>query len=120
MPTTAAQFQYQLNELMSQVPTGENKAGLEEARNRLAEMEQAVNMEMHILRGQYQARLASVNAGASTMVNLPNKRGRQHAHEVERIEAERDEKLGPYQEVKTKIEESLKQLDARQGGAAKA
>lgn len=129
---TAAQYQHQLAglslEVLDQPLT--SKADAQEAlpkivaiQDQLQQIEQGINLDLHVMRSQYQARIASAEAGGgSSRIMVSAKRrmgGSQRAGEEARLTAERDEKVAPYQDLKTKVVEILVKVGAARSKAEK-
>lgn len=115
---TAAQFQHSLDELkldhLSKEGSKPKKGEVEKAVQQLQLLERDLNQEIHLLRSQYQARLARAMGGTTGRVLISNKRrvgGSLRAEEEARITSERDAKLAPYQKVKEAITGWLEKLE---------
>ncbi len=89
--------------------------------NQLHQLLEDLNREMVTLRAQYHTRISSANAGTGSSRVLTSHRqsasGGKRAEQVAKLEAERDSKLAPYQEIKTKVEETLAQIAGSQPAA---
>ncbi len=129
---TAAQYQHQLSgvslEVLDQPLT--TKADAQEAlpkiiavQNQLQQIEQGINLELHVMRSKYQSRIASAEAGGgSSRIMVSAKRrmgGSQRASEEARLTAERDEKVAPFQELKSKVADILEKAGAARSAAEK-
>jgi hypothetical protein len=125
--TTAAQYQHRLSELdfsaLDQPLTNETMTGLETLQNHLAQLEQDINREIHIIRNQYQTRIDSVNRGSSSRILTSNKQatsGAKRADELGRLENERDEKIAPFQATKDSVLDYQQRVEAAKTAAAKS
>ena len=119
--TTPAQYRHQLDALkLAEIPTDGLKPGdaqqslllLQDLTRQAQEIERSVTLQIQALRAQYQARRASAQAGASSRIMVSNKRrmgGKMRQEEMEKLDAERDEKIGPLEEIKKEVEELLAQ-----------
>jgi len=125
---TAAQYQHQLSELSldildmaltSKTEAQEALPKIIAVQNQLQQIEQGINLELHVMRSQYQARIAGAEAGGSSRIMVSAKRrigSSQRANEEARLTAERDEKVAPFQDLKSKVAELL----VKAGGARDA
>lgn len=120
--TTPAQYRHQFDELKAEpipaddVATAQADAALErisELQTKAQELERAINLDLQVIRVQYRSRVAAATSGASSRVQVSNKRrlgSRMRAEEADQINLERDSKLSPYEEVRKEVEEYLAQL----------
>ena len=129
--TTPAQYQHQLSgfnvdildkPLTSKVDAQAALPEIVALQNNLLEIEQGINLEMHVMRTQYQTKIAGAEAGNSSRIMVSAKRrvgSSQRAGEEVRFAAERDKKLAPYHEVKDKVAELLAKVVAARAAAEK-
>jgi hypothetical protein len=111
---TAAQYQHDVDALDSE---GIKTAGLSEseaqqtlqkvieAEEKLRQIENSLNLDLHALDRQYHGRATSMN------LQNANRGGRAKGEEEQRLEEEKKHKLAPYEDVKKKIETLLPQLE---------
>ncbi len=112
---TPAQYQHEiasldLEAIPSTVPAGE-EAGkalslVAEAQEKLKQIEIGLNYDIHALRSQYHGREAALNSMAQRRIGGKNK-----AEEEQRIQEERESKIGPYEEIRTLINDQLARLE---------
>jgi len=129
--TTPAQYQHQLSELqLDESPTEgltpaqaqEKLALLLETEKKLQEIERAINLDIQVVRSRYHARAAATMAGSSSRVLESNKHrvgSQARAEETEKLNAERDSKLTPLEEVKKQADEMLAKLAVTRQGLEK-
>ncbi len=110
--TTANQFQHRLDTI--QLPDAAGQEEIAGLQNELRQLLEDINREIQVIRGQYNPRIASANAGA---LNRQGGSARHRADEVERLETERDQKIQPYVEVREKTEALLARVDEKASGA---
>jgi len=79
-------------------------ARLDEIHAHVRDLEVSLNLDIHALRSQYQGRIASLSI---------NPHHKPRVEEEQRVEEERDNKLAPYEAVKTQIHELLAELDQK-------
>jgi hypothetical protein len=129
--TTPAQYQHQLSgfnyEILEKPLTSkvDAQAALPEImtlKNSLLQLEQGINLDMHIMRTQYQSKLAGAEAGNSSRIMVSAKRrvgSNQRAGEEVRLATERDKKMAPYQEIKSRLAELLAKVESARTAAEK-
>jgi hypothetical protein len=128
---TPAQYQHQLADLKldildrsltSKVDAQAALTEINDLKDHLLQMEQSLNLELHVMRSQYQARKAAAEAGSSSRIMVSAKRrvgGSQRAGEENKLAAERGEKLAPFQELKSQVTELLAKVEAARSAAEK-
>lgn len=115
----AGQYQHKLNDIQ----TALSEAGSDAAAllNQLRQLREDINREMITLRAQYHSRISSASAGTGSSRVLTSNRqaasGGRRVEQVAKLEEERDAKLEPYLEIKTKIEEVLAQIEGGKSAA---
>lgn len=106
-------YQHKLNDI--QTALGEAGSDSADLQNQLHQMVEDINRELVTLRAQYHTRISSATAGSGgSRVLVSNRQaasGGRRAEQVAKLEEERDSKLTPFQEIKTKVEEVLAQFD---------
>ncbi|MCL4559430.1 MAG: hypothetical protein M1281_02300 [Chloroflexi bacterium] len=116
---TPAQYQHEIAELhldeidsqgLPGEESGKNLSRIEEVQEKLRQIEMGLNFDMHALRSQFHGRQAALNAMTQRRVGGKNK-----AEEEQRIAEERENKLGPYEEIHKHITEQLAHLDQLKG-----
>ena len=119
--TTPVQFQHKLEELnLDQLKTGADSDALQAAENELRQMEQDIQREIRVIQVQYQTRIDGANRGGGSQVLVSNRQAgseRRRAEQVEKLEAERDGKLQPFQEVLEKVVEHIRALEGGRDSA---
>ena len=103
---TPAQYLHQLSEFhLDDANTAES---LETLHTQLREIETSLNRDLHALHSQFQGRVSSMH------IPTPRKqRGKEKAEEEQRtLDVEKD-RLSPYEDVKTRIEALLAQVDEK-------
>ncbi len=112
---TPAQYQHEiaglnLEAIPSSASTGEDAGKtlslVAEAQEKLKQIEIGLNYDIHALRSQYHGREAALNSMAQRRIGGKNK-----AEEEQRIQEERESKIGPYEEIRKLINEQLARLD---------
>ncbi len=128
---TPAQYRHQLSGLdftiLDKPLAGKAEAaaalpGIIALQNHLQQIEQGINMEMHVIHNQYQAKLSAAEAGSSGRIMVSAKRrvgSSQRANEEAHLTAERDEKINPYQEIKKATADLLARVEAVRSTAEK-
>jgi hypothetical protein len=129
--TTPAQYQHQLSgfnydildkPLTSKVDAQAALPEIVALQNNLLQLEQGINLEMHVMRTLYQSKLAGAEAGNSSRIMVSAKRrvgSNQRAGEETRLATERDKKIAPYQELKSQFTELLTKVEAARSAAEK-
>jgi hypothetical protein len=111
---TPAQYEHELNELNCDGIIAEGASGKEkpqalekltEAEEKLRQIENSLNLDLHALRAQFQGRQAALK-----MQNT-QRGGRNKVDDEQRLGDERESKLTPYEDVKKRIEGCLQQLE---------
>ncbi|HEY9089029.1 MAG TPA: hypothetical protein VIO36_12730 [Anaerolineaceae bacterium] len=116
--TTPAQFEHRLAEMNIDTLTGSE--ALQAAEDELRLMEQDIQREIRVIQLQYQSRITGANRGGSSQVLVSNRQAaseRRRADQVEKLEAERDGKVQPYQQVLDAVVERLRALESKRGSA---
>lgn len=96
----------------------ESKAALTKVRSlqkQLRQIKRNINLDMKAIRAEYRQRVSTAAAGSSAILSLFGKRklaGQMRAGEKRRLNAERDRKLAPYEDLKLTIDDLLVQMDA--------
>ncbi|HVN56076.1 MAG TPA: hypothetical protein VMT46_17220 [Anaerolineaceae bacterium] len=120
--TTAAQYEHQIAGLnLQNIPLqGLNKSQAQESlekllglQQRAMEIERALKLDLHVIRAQYQPRIAAATAGITSRVNISDKHrvgGKMRAEELEKVTAERDEKMAPLERLEKQVEEILAKI----------
>jgi hypothetical protein len=128
---TPAQYQHQLADLKidildkpltSKVDAQAALTEINALKDHLLQMEQSLNLDLHVLRSQFQARRAAAEAGSSSRIMVSAKHrvgGSQRVDEENKLAAERDEKLAPFQELKSQVTELLDKVEAARSAAEK-
>ena len=115
---TPTQYQHDLGELHAEdvhtdgLSEGEARQHLEKVNQmleKLSEMENSLNLDLHAMRAQYQGRASALQ------MQTGRHAGRSHVEEEQRLEDERLSKLAPYNEVRTQIEQLREQLEGARG-----
>ena len=129
--TTPAQYRHQLSALdfniLDKPLTGKAEAeaalpAILALQNHLLQIEQGINMELHVIRNQYQAKLSAAEAGSSGRIMVSARRrvgSSQRANEEAHLNTERDEKIAPYQEIKNTMADLLGRVEAARSAAEK-
>jgi hypothetical protein len=117
--TTPAQYRHQIEQLdldsirLDGLSPEEAQRSLEavtELQARAQEIERAIHLDIQVIRTQYQRRERAASAGVSNQSNLNSKRrmsSRVREEEVAKVDAERDARIAPYDEVRKEIEKLL-------------
>ncbi len=117
--TTPAQYEHQIADLkLENIPleglkpgeAQESLAKLGDLQKHAQEIERAIKLDLQVIRTQYQAKIAAATAGASSRVNISDKHrvgGKMRAEELEKVTAERDEKMAPLERLEKQLEEIL-------------
>jgi len=109
-----AQYQHEVAELNTEeiktdgLSEAEAKRALEQVtqlQEKLRQIENSLNLDLHALRSQYQGRSAALN------IQNQKKSGKARMDEEQRLEDERTSRLAPYEEVKKQIVSQLEQLE---------
>lgn len=79
-------------------------AYLNELHLKIRDLEITLNQDIHALRSQYQGKLAALSVNARRKIQLG---------EEQRIEAERDLRLSPYEEIKKQLQVLLTQIEEK-------
>lgn len=124
--TTPGQYQHKLSEFdltpLDQPLSDATRPALEQLQAAVRQIEGDINREIHVIRNQYQTRINSVNRGGGSQVLVSNRAvssDRHRADQINRLETEMDEKIGPYQEVKSQAADLLAKVEAALTGAQK-
>ena len=122
--TTPKEYRRQLSELgldhmeIFVSSLAEAKAALAKVRSlqkQLRQIKRNINLDMKAIRAEYRRRASTAAAGSSAIASLFGKRklaGQMRADEKRRLNAERDRKLSPYEDLKLTIDNLLVQMDA--------
>jgi membrane protein involved in colicin uptake len=117
--TTPAQYHHQLEQLdldaipvdgLSPEAARSSLDALTDLQARAQEIERAVILDIQVIRTQYQRLERAASAGVSNQSNLNSKRrmsSRVREEEIAKVDAERDSRLAPYEEVRQEIEKLL-------------
>lgn len=116
---TPTQFQHRISEIDLSALQQPGSDRLQELENQLRQIEQDINREIHVIRSEYKPRVDTASRGGVSRVNISNRHAsdRYRAEEVTRLEAERDAKIVPLQEVKQKVDELLAQVETARARA---
>jgi len=129
--TTPAQYRHKLSglnfDILDKPLTSKEQASaalpeIIALQNHLQQIEQEINMEMHVIHNQYHSKLASAEAGSSGRVMVSAKRrvgSSQRANEEAHLAAERDEKIGPYQDIRKTAADLLVKAEGARSAAEK-
>ena len=109
-----AQYQHDVAEFQSEeiktdgLSEAETRQSLEkiaQLQEKLRQVENSLNLDLHALRSQYQGRSAALN------IQNQKKSGKARMDEEQRLEDERTAKLAPYEEIKNQIVSLLESLE---------
>jgi conjugal transfer/entry exclusion protein len=129
--TTLVQYQHQVDELkLENIPlkgvspdqARESLEKLMDLQKHAQEVERAVKLDLQMIRTQYQSRIAATSAGNSSLVNISEKHrvgGKMRAGEVEKVNAERDSKIAPLEQVEKQLEEILAKVSVARANLEK-
>ena len=113
--TTATQYHYKIQELdVDALKSGADSQAVQAAGDALRQIEQDIQREIRVIQIQYQSRIDAADRGGSSQSMASNRQTgseRRRAEQVEKLEAERDAKLQPYQEVLDQVTEHLRGLE---------
>jgi len=113
--TTAAQYQHKIQELdLDALKSGADSQAVQATGDTLRQIEQDIQREIRVIQIQYQSRIDAANRGGSSQIMVSNRQTgseRRRAEQVEKLEAERDAKIRPYQEILDQVTEHLRELD---------
>ncbi len=120
---TPAQYQHEVSEVsaekiktdgLSESEARQDLDKVNQALEKLTEIENGLNLDLHALRAQYQGRAAALKMQAGRHA------GKSHVEEEQRLEDERQGKLAPYEEVKKQIEQLRQKLEETKGKLERA
>jgi hypothetical protein len=83
---------------------------LNELHTQIHDLEVNLNQDIHALRAQYQGKLVALGINSRRKIQIG---------EEQRIEAEREERLSPYEEIKKQLQALLTQIEEKQAGISK-
>lgn len=116
--TTPAQYEHRLAEMNLDDLTGSEALGAAEAD--LRQLEQDIQRDIRVIQAQYQSRITGANRGGGSQVMVTNRQSasdRRRADQVEKLEAERDGKIQPFQQVLDQVMERQRALESKRGAA---
>jgi predicted RNA-binding Zn-ribbon protein involved in translation (DUF1610 family) len=118
LQSSVSPFQERIKSIgMSPASLAEAKTVLTQLRNiqrQLRQIKRYINQDMKAIRAEYRQRTSTAAATSSTIVGLLGKRklaGQMRADEKRRLNAERDRKLAPYDNLKLAIDDLLVKTD---------